>query len=528
MEQKRIPHPSNRCALDGDVRSVTLDDKKFALYASSTSESNPAAAPKEGIHEMLALLRRNGGVFLLVYCMSAFQPIEWICEIHRTITSNSIPSQRIPAVAVIVGESDADQLEHWWSSAEDGLADRGPHFDDHTFIRMPLGGQSLTGDHISECRHALHILILPKVPVNSETDADIQRAAFYKLRSIRNSFQSLLVLPARKSSSCTSFGSKSIDIILLGEIGVGKSSLINLVAREDVAEVSSDTIGCTRTTTKYAVEERGQTFHLWDTPGLVDPQMGDKSFVEPIDIIQKLIHSLGNGKGPDLVLFCIDNLRPTTAFKRNYHIFHKFICSSKVPFALAVTKLEGDQGADKWWNQYGSSIRRYGINRSRFIGLGRQKKRLDSNADAEERWRDSLLSFFITCSDRQKNGPVSLRSSMERVSFFLRYRASTPERTLMKQYGLEEETARELANRLVSSKNQVHIEVLVRFQYSDFDTSLSIVIQYRDYATNVKMPLISGFASGNDYTMLNPGSKKICVVSKSTSVIENVAFASND
>lgn len=98
----------------------------------------------------------------------------------------------------------------------------------------------------------------------------------------------------------------------------------------------------------------------------------------------------------------------------------------------------------------------------------------------------------------------------------------------MKQYGLEEETARELANRLVSSKNQVHIEVLVRFQYSDFDTSLSIVIQYRDYATNVKMPLISGFASGNDYTMLNPGSKKICVVSKSTSVIENVAFASND
>lgn len=453
VEQKRTPSHAGRRALDDDMRSVTLDGKKFTLYASSASESMSAVAPKEGIQEMLVFLRRNGGVHLLVYCMNASHPIKCIHEIHRTIVANSVPSTRIPAVAVIVGVPHVAQQESWWSSTEDALADQGPRFDDHTFIRMmTTGAQSLTDGYISESRRALHVLILRNA--NSETDSDFQRAAFYKQRSIGNSFQSLLVMLARKPSSHTSVA-KAIDIVLVGEIGVGKSSLINLIARANVARVSSDTIGCTRTVAKYTFEEKSRIFHLYDTPGLVDPQMGDKPFVDPIDIIQQLIRSLGHGNGPDLVLFCIDKSKPTAAFKRNYCIFYKFICGSKVPFALAVTKLE--QGADQWWSRYGATVRGYGVDRSRYIGLGREKRHPDPNVDAEEQLRVSLLSFFAICTDRQKNKTVSLslRSSMERVASFLRSRASMPERILMKQCGLEEQTARELINRIVSSKNKV-------------------------------------------------------------------------
>ena len=457
--ERKIASPHAGCRAPGDdVRSITLDSKKFALYVSPTSESMSAAARKEGAQAMLAFLRGNGGVHLLVYCMNALRPLDWICEIHRTIASDSTQSPRVPAVAVVVGISDTSRQESWWTSATGSLADQGPYFSDHTFIQMTTTGpQSLTGDHISVSRHALHVLILHNADAEAglESALDTQRAAFYKQRSIGNSFQSLLLMLARKPSPHRSVRSKPVDIVLLGEIGVGKSSLINLIAKDNVAGVSSDTIGCTRTASKYTFEERGRIFHLYDTPGLVDPQMGDKPFFDPIDNIQQLIHSLGNGNGPDLVLLCINNSKPTTSFRRNYRIFHEFICSSKVPFALAVTKLEGSHGAEEWWHKYGSSIRRYGIDHSRYIGLGRSKGHLDPDADAESQQRESLLSFLSTCVDRQRNG-VSLRSSMERVASFVRSRASTPERSLVKQCGLEEQTARELASRIAFPKNKVH------------------------------------------------------------------------
>lgn len=479
------PHAGRR-ALGGDVRSVTLDGKKFTLYASPASES--MSAPREEIQKMMVFLRENGGVHLLVYCMNALHPIKWIRETHRTVACDSITSPRTPAVAVIVGVSDVAQQDSWWSRTTDALADQGPCFNDHTFIRMMnTGTQAPVGGHISEICHALHVLILQNA--NSEMEADFQRGAFYKQRSIGNSFQSLLVMLARKASSHTSIGSKANDIVLVGEIGVGKSSLINLIAGETVAEVSSDTIACTRITAQYTLEEKGRIFRLHDTPGLVDPQMGDKPFVDPIDTIQQLIRTLGNGSGPDLILFCVDNTKPTAAFKRNYCIFYKFICGSKVPFALAVTKLE--EGADQWWNQYGDTIQRYGVDRSRYIGLGREKRRPDPNADAERQLRESLLSFFTTCIDRQKNKTISLslRSSMERATSFLRSRVSTAERILTRQCGLEEQTARELVNRIAVSKSKVHTRVSRSYVslLNAFNSSPSIVGRLDNYACDLEI-----------------------------------------
>ena len=460
-EQKRTPRHAGRRE---DVRSVALDGKLFILHAPPTNESMSPAAQRE-IQNTLTDLGKNGGVHLLVYCMNALHSTKWIHEIHRTIVSYSTPSPRIPTVAVVAGMSDVAQQESWWSSNEDAFAEHGPRFDDHAFIRMMTpGAQSPTGDHISESRHVLHSLVLQNCAyaLSSETDSDFQRTTPYGQRSMGNSFPSLSTMLAGKPSSLTSTRSKAIDIVLLGEIGVGKSSLINLIARENVAEVSSDTIGCTKTAVKYTFEEKGRTFHLYDTPGLVDPQMGVEPFIDPIDTIQKLIRSLGNGSGPDLLLLCIDNSKPTAALQRNYHLFCKVICGGKVSFALAVTKLEEGQDVNQWWSRHGATIRRYGVDCSGYVGFGREKRNLDSSADLEGQSRESLLSLFVTCTDRQKR-IGSLRSSMGRwvgsVTSFLYSQVSTPERTLMKQCGLEEQTARELANRLFSSKESYNDRV---------------------------------------------------------------------
>lgn len=449
-EQKRTPRHAGRC---DDVCSVALDGKVFILHASPNGTMSQ-------IQNTLTDLRKNGGVHLLVYCMNALHSTMWIHEIHRVIVSYSTPSPPIPTVAVVAGMSDVAQQDSWWSSNEDAFAEQGSRFDDHAFIQTTTtGAQSRTGD-ISESRRVLRELILQNCAyaLNPETDSDFRRTAPYKQRAMGNSFPSFSAMLAGKPSSrtSTSSSSKAIDIVLLGEIGVGKSSLINLIAREDVAEVSSDTIGCTKTAVKYIFEEKGRTLHLYDTPGLVDPQMGVEPFIDPIDTIEKLIRSLGDGNGPDLLLFCIDNSKPTAALQRNYRLFCKVICGGKVPFALAITKLEEGQDADRWWNRHGATIRKYGIDCSGYVGFGRRKRNSDSNADLEEQLRESLLSFLVTRTDRQKNRISSLRSSVGRmvgsVTSFLRSQVSTPERTLMNQCGLEEQTAQELANRLVSFK----------------------------------------------------------------------------
>lgn len=421
-----------------------------------------SAALRERIQNVLS---RDGGVHLLVYCMNALHPTKWIHEIHRTIGSYSTPSPRIPAVAVVDGMSDMAQQERWWSRNEDAFAEQGPRFDDHAFIRMmTMGTQSPTGDHISESRRVLHALILQNCPgvLDSEMYSDLQCMVPYKDRSMGYLFQSLFTMSAG-SPSRSSFSSKPIDIVLLGEIGVGKSSLINLIAREKVAEVSPDTIACTKTAVKYTFEEQGRTFHVYDTPGLVDPQMGVDSFIDPIDTIQKLIRGLGNGNGPDLLLFCIDNTKPTAALQRNYRLFCKVICGGKVPFALVITKLEDGQDADSWWSRHKHTIRRYGIDCSSYFGLGRAKRHSGPHTDLEGQLRGSLLSFFIACTDRQKNKMNSLRLSMGRmvvsVSSFLRAQALTSERTLINQCGLEEQTARELASRIFSAKEPVNDSV---------------------------------------------------------------------
>jgi GTP-binding protein EngB required for normal cell division len=454
-EQKRTRRNAGR---RGDVRSVALDGKIFILHTPPTTESMSPAAPRE-IPNTLMDLRKNGGVHLFVYCMNAIHSTKWIHEIHHTIVSYSTPSPRIPAVAVVTGMSDMAQQESWWSSNQDAFAEQGPRFDNHAFIQMmTTGAHSPTGDHITESRRVLHALILQHCAyaLNSETDSDFQRTAPYNQRSMGNSFPSLSTMPAGKPSSLTSTRSKAIDIVLLGEIGVGKSSLVNLIARENVAEVSSDTIGCTKTAVKYTFEENGRTFHLYDTPGLVDPQMGVEPFIDPIDTIQKLIRSLGNGNGPDLLLLCIDNSKPTAALQRNYRLFCKVICEDKVSFALAITKLEEGQDADQWWDRHETTIRRYGVDCSGHVGFGREKRNLHSNTDLEGQLRESLLSLFVTCTDRRKKRISSLRSSMGRmvgsVASFLHSQVSTPERTLMKQCGLEEEIARELVNRIAFSK----------------------------------------------------------------------------
>ncbi|KIK81248.1 hypothetical protein PAXRUDRAFT_156499 [Paxillus rubicundulus Ve08.2h10] len=254
-----------------------------------------------------------------------------------------------------------------------------------------------------------------------------------------------------------------MDVVLLGETGVGKSSVINFILGKSIADVSPDTMPCTKTTKLYIVKEKGRTFHLHDTPGLIDPPIGVEAgieadveaYVDPIDKAQKLIRSLNSGDGPDLLLFCVRNKAPTAALRRNYRLFSKIICGGKVPFALVITHLGKDETAYGWGKEHAASIRKLGVKCSGLAGLRSAQDRSGDNASLDEESRESILSLLIACADLPKHDTGLLRSltsrTVGRITSVPSFPVTMSERTLMRQCGLDEGIARNLASRLAPS-----------------------------------------------------------------------------
>ena len=101
---------------------------------------------------------------------------------------------------------------------------------------------------------------------------------------------------------------KSLTILLLGEPGIGKSTLVNGLVGQCVAEVSKKadiaTQGVTRELKDYYADAEGVAITIWDTPGLLDPTIKTEKTLEEVKNISKTI---------DLFLFCI-NMNKTRVF----------------------------------------------------------------------------------------------------------------------------------------------------------------------------------------------------------------------
>jgi small GTP-binding protein len=96
-------------------------------------------------------------------------------------------------------------------------------------------------------------------------------------------------------ASFTAGVSCDINIILVGNAGVGKSSLINYLIDENLAPIGEYTTGTTEVNV-YSIIKYGNRFRFYDTPGLND--LENSNFV-PRQIADN-IHSI------NIIIFCID------------------------------------------------------------------------------------------------------------------------------------------------------------------------------------------------------------------------------
>ncbi|KAG9316836.1 P-loop containing nucleoside triphosphate hydrolase protein [Chiua virens] len=157
------------------------------------------------------------------------------------------------------------------------------------------------------------------------------------------------------------YDSKPHNVIIFGETGVGKSSVVNLIAGGDLAKTSPDASACTLTSNPYHVVLQGdQPFCLWDTVGLNEPEISREDYLRAIKQAYKLIKDLERTGGVHLLLLCMRG-RITKSVQQNYKLFANVLCENKVPLAVVITNLENEPCMDQWWTDNKEVFQRYGI-----------------------------------------------------------------------------------------------------------------------------------------------------------------------
>ncbi|EIW86111.1 hypothetical protein CONPUDRAFT_160953 [Coniophora puteana RWD-64-598 SS2] len=151
----------------------------------------------------------------------------------------------------------------------------------------------------------------------------------------------------------------SINVVIFGETGAGKSSVVNLVLGRDEAPVNSSAIGVTFGAKPYSVDLDGRSVRLFDTSGLDE---GDEGSVSREDAIVQLYHLLTSlDDGISLLAFVMRAPRIKQAHVNNWRIFCDVVCKQRVPAIIIITGLENEDPMSGWWTNNKGAFDRYGM-----------------------------------------------------------------------------------------------------------------------------------------------------------------------
>ncbi|KAG1865884.1 hypothetical protein DFJ58DRAFT_863591 [Suillus subalutaceus] len=141
------------------------------------------------------------------------------------------------------------------------------------------------------------------------------------------------------------------NIVIFGESGVGKSSiinllaghrvvlarkshaqwaperaLINLIADQNIAKTGSNLKRCTLTWTKYVLPklfDDGMQHNIFDTMGIENPELEPYEYHRSIKDASRLLRKLDECGGTSLLVYCIKKQRVNSALQNNYQLFHE-------------------------------------------------------------------------------------------------------------------------------------------------------------------------------------------------------------
>ncbi|KAF9244991.1 P-loop containing nucleoside triphosphate hydrolase protein [Melanogaster broomeanus] len=140
-------------------------------------------------------------------------------------------------------------------------------------------------------------------------------------------------------------------VVLFGEIGSGKSSVINLLVGSPVAEVTPSVDACTKLPRWYQISLGEKKFRLWDTMGF--NQADNVDSLSPYEQAHGLLRSLEDGV--DLFLLCARKDGINASLRRIYSLVNNVFFDGRARIALVVTHF--DEGtAEGWWERNEQTI----------------------------------------------------------------------------------------------------------------------------------------------------------------------------
>ena len=210
-----------------------------------------------------------------------------------------------------------------------------------------------------------------------------------------------------------------LNVVLVGAAGVGKSSIINLLAQNDIAPKSSAADGCTEICGAYDLDlapaddtsraiDATRFVRLWDTPGLtpVVPKPHGHHFQPLLDLQPEPV---------DLILFCIrSGIRDLAPVRVNWEIVRGLIFGTDVPVLIVVTGLETEEpDMESWWKENESDFEENGIKLSddcrvvciTAVNSDRHKARCEES-------RKALYNAITATTARQGADPRSVDKSV--------------------------------------------------------------------------------------------------------------------
>jgi len=146
------------------------------------------------------------------------------------------------------------------------------------------------------------------------------------------------------------------NVVIVGEHGIGKSSIINLIAGRNVAKTSNDSAACTLQVESYTACIDGKYYELWDTPGLEEgsASLENTRFSDAVESLQRL-------EGIDLLVYCMHGSRAKAALLNNYNAIRSLVPST-TPVVAVITRLERYRNCmEDWWSNNVSELSSFGM-----------------------------------------------------------------------------------------------------------------------------------------------------------------------
>ncbi|KAI5995124.1 hypothetical protein EDD15DRAFT_2366052 [Pisolithus albus] len=155
---------------------------------------------------------------------------------------------------------------------------------------------------------------------------------------------------------------RDLNVLVMGEIGSGKSSVINLLIGKTVAKVSPDAEPCTLKTVRHEatiqVQEALTTVHIWEVVGFNQPEdMTGKGSGMTLDV--DLDPILQAKASVDVIFFCMQGSRlknaPTRVVK---HI--NDVSGGRITIVPVITNLEREKNMEDGGRGMGEAFKIWG------------------------------------------------------------------------------------------------------------------------------------------------------------------------